>query len=109
MLVVVAVVLVRFVMSTRPDLSGDEARKLLEEGALLVDVRTVGEFEGGHIEGAHHLPLASLSERVGELGGDKERPIILYCRSGARSGQAVRWLRGQGYQKVYNLGAIGNW
>ena len=65
------------------EVSREEAQKLVEEGAQLVDVRAEHEWEAGRIAGAVHLPLAELAERTGEL--DPERPVVLYCRGGNRS------------------------
>jgi len=69
----------------------------------IVDVREPGEFEGalGHIAGAKLVPLGSLVERVGELSKDK--PIVVVCRSGARSAQATVLLRNKGLARVANL------
>ena len=69
----------------------------------LIDVREPEEFDGalGHISGAKLLPLGSLNERKNEL--TKDRPIVVVCRSGARSAQATVLLRNAGYAKVANL------
>ena len=65
----------------------DEAQKLIEDGAQLIDVRADHEWEAGRIAGATHLPLAELAERTGEI--DRERPVVLYCRGGNRSTMAA--------------------
>ena len=52
----------------------------------LVDVRAAEEFNSGHIEGAKHIPYEEIGVRIGELTDDKSREIVLYCRSGRRSG-----------------------
>ena len=65
------------------EVSREEARKLLEDGAQLVDVRADHEWEAGRIAGARHLPLDALAERAGEI--DRERPVVVYCRGGNRS------------------------
>jgi rhodanese-related sulfurtransferase len=77
------------------EVSRDEAQKLIDEGAQLIDVRADHEWEVGHIEGATHLPLAELSERAAEI--DKERPVVLYCRGGNRSTMAAAALAEAGY------------
>lgn len=91
----------------RGDLDGAAARKLVQDGALLVDVRTPGEFASGHITGATNIPVQEIERRIGELG-PKGRPVVLYCRSGARSAQAARILTAAGYV-AHNLGAMGRW
>jgi rhodanese-related sulfurtransferase len=75
-----------------------EARKLIEDGAQLLDVRADHEWEAGRIAGATHLPLAELAERAGEI--DRERPVILYCRGGNRSTMATAALTEAGYDAM---------
>lgn len=88
--------------------TGAEARSLVEQGANLLDVRTDREFRKGHIEGAMHIPVQELAERINEIE-DKEKEIVLYCRTGRRSAQAATMLREAGFDKVYDLGGMGNW
>ena len=88
--------------------SGDEARRLVAQGARLVDVRTVGEYRGGHIEGAVNIPVQELTARVAELE-PKDKPVIVYCASGNRSARARGVLKGAGFTAVSDLGAIDNW
>lgn len=73
---------------------------------LLIDVRTEGEYKQGHIPGAMLLPLDRLETEIATVASDKDAPIILYCRSGNRSGQAARLLRGLGYRAVSDAGGI---
>jgi rhodanese-related sulfurtransferase len=88
------------------EVSRDEARKLVDDGAQLVDVRAEHEWEMGRIAGARHLPLAELAERVGEL--DRDRPVVLYCRGGNRSTMATEALAAEGYDAVkLNEGIVG--
>jgi phage shock protein E len=89
-------------------ISSAQARQLVSEGALLVDVRSPEEFSAGHIEGALNIPVGELAQRLTELG-DKHEPIVLYCRSGARSGRALSLLQRQGFTAVSNLGAMSRW
>jgi len=89
------------------EVSRDEAQKLIDEGAQLVDVRVGHEWEVGHIAGATHLPLDELPERVGEI--DKERPVILYCRGGTRSTMAAAALADAGYDAAKLTDGIVGW
>jgi len=74
----------------------------------LIDIRTPGEVTGGVIPDAVFMPMHLIPARVGELPKDKE--VILYCRSGARSYHACAYLMGQGFDKVINLrGGIIGW
>jgi rhodanese-related sulfurtransferase len=89
------------------EVTREEAEELVRDGAQLVDVRADHEWEMGRIEGAEHLPLAELSERVGEL--DKERPVVLYCRGGNRSTMATEALATEGFDAVKLSEGIVGW
>ncbi|HUB99694.1 MAG TPA: rhodanese-like domain-containing protein [Solirubrobacterales bacterium] len=90
-----------------PEVSREEAQKLIEEGAQLVDVRADHEWEAGRIAGATHLPLAELAERAGEI--DKERPVVVYCRGGNRSSMAAAALADAGYDAAKLTAGITGW
>ena len=72
----------------------------------LIDVRTIQEFGNGHVENAKNIPLHELSQKIEKFETYKETPILLYCRSGARSGHAQKLLTKQGYTTVLNLGSL---
>jgi rhodanese-related sulfurtransferase len=80
------------------EVSRTEARKLLDEGAQLVDVRADHEWEAGRIAGATHVPLPELPARLEEI--DKDRPVVVYCRGGNRSSMATDALAEAGYDAV---------
>lgn len=71
---------------------------------LLLDVRTADEFGEGHIAGARNLPVQEVAQKIAEVPTDK--PVILYCRSGNRSGMALQLLQSAGYTNVYNAGSL---
>jgi phage shock protein E len=71
----------------------------------VIDVREINEFESGHFEGAISIPLGSIPMRIDELKAMKG-PIVLYCRSGNRSGMAMGLLKQAGIIDVYNGGAL---
>lgn len=73
--------------------------------AILLDVRTRQEYMEGHIPGSKNLPLQELGTLQG-IPKDKSVPLFTYCRSGARSSQAVSLLKAIGYPSVVNLGGI---
>jgi rhodanese-related sulfurtransferase len=89
------------------EISREEAQKLLDEGAQLVDVRADHEWEAGRIAGAAHLPLPELSERTGEI--DKDRPVVLYCRGGNRSTMATDALAAAGFEAAKLSEGIVGW
>lgn len=97
-----------FALAGGGDLEGSEARRLVEQGARLVDVRTPQEFADGHIDGAVNIPVQELDRRLTELE-PKNEPIVLYCRSGRRSSDAARMLTEAGYTSVHDLGAMSRW
>jgi rhodanese-related sulfurtransferase len=74
-------------------------------GTFIVDVRTPAEFASAHFPGAVNIPLDQLEKRLSEFGA-ADRPIIVYCRSGRRSGLAKDLLRRAGYSRVLNGGSL---
>lgn len=87
----------------------EAVRIINRENAVLVDVREAPEYEAGHIPNALHIPLAGIADAK-PLQKLKEKPVVLYCRSGQRSMQAGSKLRAQGFTQLYNLaGGIGAW
>jgi rhodanese-related sulfurtransferase len=89
------------------EVSRDEAQRLIEDGAQLVDVRAEHEWNAGRIGGAKHLPLAELAERTGEI--DKDRPVVLYCRGGNRSAMATDALVEAGFDAAKLSEGIVGW
>jgi phage shock protein E len=76
---------------------------LVANGAVIVDVRTPGEFASGHVKGSLNIPLDTLQSRLKELPADK--PIITCCASGMRSGTAKSIMLNSGFKEVYNGGS----
>jgi len=89
-----------------PKVSGAEARKLVADGALLVDVRTAQEYAEVHIEGARNIPLDQLEAALPSL--PKDKPLVVHCAVGSRSAVAVRVLAAAGFD-ARNLGSIDAW
>ena len=87
---------------------GPTAQALVAGGAVVVDVRTPKEYEAGHIPGARLVPFDQIAARAGELP-PKDQPVVLYCRTGRRTGLAAETLRSLGYTKVYDLQGLTNW
>lgn len=81
-----------------------EAREMVAKGAQLVDVRSPQEFAMGAIPGSLNVPLQAI--HLAEEHLDKDKPVILYCASGMRSGQALNMLAQMGFDAVHNLGSI---
>lgn len=80
------------------------------EETVLLDVRENNEVDSGMISNAIHIPLSALNKRLSELDKYKENSVLVYCRSGNRSGSVCRTLTGRGFEKVFNLvGGIMAW
>lgn len=88
-----------------------EATQLINRrDAVILDVREPGEYAAGHLPNAKHIPLGQLASRVKELEKFKERPIVITCASGSRSGSALSVLRKSGFKEAVNLkGGIAAW
>ena len=76
----------------------------IKSGAKIIDVRTPEEFRDGAYPGAVNIPLSELGQRLSEISKDK--PVVLYCQSGARSASAARKLKQAGYTDVINAGGL---
>ncbi len=83
--------------------------RFTERGAphMLLDVRLPDEFASGHIAGSVNIPVQVLAQRLEEL--PRDRPIVIYCRSGNRSAQAARMLAEVGFTDLYDLGGVIDW
>ncbi|MBO4938203.1 MAG: rhodanese-like domain-containing protein [Oscillospiraceae bacterium] len=88
-----------------PDVNRGVLEYSLVSGAVLLDVRTQQEFNDGHIPGSVNLPLQML-DNADEIIENVDVPLYVYCRSGARSRQAVMVLKSMGYRNVTNIGGI---
>lgn len=87
-----------------------EAVRLMNQGALLVDVRTQAEFDSGHVLDARHVAQDQVGRAGENLNKFKDKVVIACCESGARSGAAARVLKAQGFTKVANLrGGLQAW
>lgn len=84
-----------------------EARQKIAAGAKLIDVRTREEYADEHLPNAINIPVDEISRRLSEVG-PKDKAVVVYCRSGARSAAAASALKSAGYVEVYNLGGISN-
>lgn len=87
----------------KKDINIEELKKMIMEGALLVDVRSPQEYQEGHLKGAKLIPEYEIMKTCRYELKDKNAVIILYCSTGSRSKKAQRKLEKIGYQNVYNL------
>jgi phage shock protein E len=77
--------------------------QLVKDGAIIVDVRSKGEYDGGHVKGSINIPVYQLANNLNKLK-DKNKTIITCCASGMRSASARAVLKSNGYAQVYNGG-----
>lgn len=108
MIIVLALALIllglyRLMARSRQLASPEEIQSALKQGAPLVDVRTPEEFAADRLPGAINIPLQDVGNRTGDFG-PQERPVVLFCNSGNRSGLAATKLERRGFSKVLNGG-----
>jgi rhodanese-related sulfurtransferase len=87
-----------FGMGARVDIA-----QLVKNGAIILDVRSKGEFASGHIKGSLNIPVDQLANNLHKFK-DKNKPVITCCASGIRSASAKTILKSNGYEEVYNGG-----
>jgi phage shock protein E len=102
----VAAAIALFSANARAELSAAEAREYLKRGALVVDVRTVAEFQTKSLTNVINLPLDEVKTKFPALVTNKSDVVLLHCRTGRRSGIAVGQLRALGYTNVFNIGSF---
>ncbi len=89
---------------------GEATLLINREDALVLDVREMDEFASGHLPDAKSMPLSKLADRLGELDKYKDKPLIVCCASGMRSGKACGELKKAGFSRLFNLsGGIDAW
>ena len=84
----------------------NKALELIDSGAIVIDVRTKEEYDGGHIKGSINIPV----DEIDKIDYDKDDTLIIYCATGIRSQNAINKLVDMGYTSLYNLdGGLLNW
>lgn len=108
-LIFIVSLLVFYVLQTLllRDLSVEKARHLIQEGAMVIDVRTEDEYQNSHIEKVMNIPLRDIETRIRGTAPDRGRVILLHCRTGKRSFWGKKMLKKMGYKNVFNLGSFG--
>jgi phage shock protein E len=105
--ILLAAIAAVYVLQHSGQISSKKARTYLENGALVIDVRTAAEFNSGHLPNALNLPVQEIEVLLPRRVQDTNKPLLLYCQSGMRSGMAKRKLKSLGYVHAYNLGSYG--
>jgi len=81
-----------------------DVKSIIENGAIIIDVRTPGEFAGGHVKGSVNIPLDKIQANIAKIKAYK-KPIVVCCASGMRSSNAKRVLTKNGLEEVYDGGS----
>ncbi len=108
-LIIIALLLTRFITSGANRVDSKQAHELVAHGAQLLDVRSPGEYGAAHLDGAINVPVDQLSTKAIRALPSKDKALVVYCRSGARSARAKKMLEGMGYVDVHDLGAMSRW
>lgn len=105
LLIVAAVCVIIFMLKQAGQISPQAAVAHLKNGALVIDVRSSGEFASGHLSVAINVPLDEIESALPQRVKDKHQVLLLHCLSGTRSGMAKTKLKRMGYLNVFNLGS----
>jgi rhodanese-related sulfurtransferase len=106
-LIIAAIVAVIFMIKKSGQISAKDALEKFKDGALVIDVRSPGEFNSGHLAKAINIPLDEIETELPRRVKDKNQVLLLHCASGMRSGMAKSKLKGMGYTNAFNLGSYG--
>lgn len=106
--VLYALIAVLIIWLINPVMAGGDpeaARKawpMIQEGVLVVDVRSAEEFAEGHLDGAINIEWDKYDDLIAAIGEDKQRQVVFYCRTGNRVGKSIKELESRGYTNIYN-------
>jgi len=107
--VLYALIVVLAIWLISPVLAGggdpEAARKawpMIQNGTLVIDVRSAEEFAGGHLEGAVNIEWDRYDDLIAAIGDDKQRQVVFYCRTGNRVGKSIKELESMGYTNIFN-------
>ena len=106
LLIIAAILLVIVLLKKSSQIAAKDAAAYLKDGALVIDVRSPGEFDSGHLPTAINIPLDELESAMPRRVTDKSQVLLLHCQSGMRSGIAKQKLKGMGYANAFNLGSF---
>jgi phage shock protein E len=107
LLIVAAAVVVVLMIKKTGQIPARDALEHLKSGALVIDVRSPGEFNSGHLAQAINLPLDEIETALPGRVPDKNQVLLLHCATGIRSGVARQKLKKMGYANAFNLGSYG--
>jgi phage shock protein E len=103
--VIAAIIVVFLMIKKAGQISPKDALGYLKKGATVIDVRSPGEFNSGHLPNVISVPLGDIENAVPRRVKDKNQVLLLHCHSGMRSGAAMKKLKSMGYTNTFNLGS----
>jgi len=103
---IIAIIAIAFSLSAGASVQEKIEYKTFDDNIQVIDVRTDAEFNEGHLPQALHIPHTTILQGEGFADLDKTKPVVLYCRTGGRAGQAKAFLEEQGFTDVTNAGGI---
>jgi phage shock protein E len=104
-LVILVLAIAYIYMKRAGQISSKEAQEYLRNGAMVIDVRSMNEFESGHLMQAYNMPLDRIEVLAPSTVKDRNKVLLLHCATGVRSNMAKKRLEGIGYKNVFNLGS----
>jgi phage shock protein E len=105
LLIAIAVLAILLLLKRAGRISSKAAAEHLRNGAVVIDVRSAGEFTAGHLPNSVNIPLSEIETVIARKVQGKEQVLLLHCQTGARSGEAKRKLHALGYANAFNLGS----
>jgi rhodanese-related sulfurtransferase len=108
LVIVLSVLALAFMVRLMGRVNPTEAKRLVERGAMLVDLQGRQAFNNSHLPRARNIPLVELPRRLKELGS-RDRPVVIYGVGQATNGDAARILRTAGFRYVHDLGPMSRW
>ncbi len=110
-IIVSGLVIWDYLDNTKHHINTAQAINLMnQDNALILDIRSMADFNQGHIIHAKNIPLNSLKDQLHQIQKYKEKPVIVSCKTGAQSSMACKMLKENGFEQVYNLsGGMLSW
>lgn len=105
LLIVIALLAIFLLVKRSGQVSAKAAGEYLRNGAVVIDVRSAGEYTAGHLPQATNIPLSEIEAVIGRKVTNKSQVLLLHCQSGVRSAEARKKLKALGYAHAFNLGS----
>jgi phage shock protein E len=107
LLIAIAVLAILLLLKRGRRISSKAAADRLRNGAVVIDVRSAGEFTAGHLPNAINIPLSEIETVISRKVQGKDQVLLLHCQTGTRSGEAKKKLKAIGYGNAFDMGSYG--